>query len=127
MKALNPDTIVEPASSYAQGVVHKASAERLIISGQVGVAPDGRVEKGTRAQMERSWSNLLAVLKAAGFERKHLAKITVFVTEPGQVGLYRDLRDKALEGHLCAATYLQVAGLATPDFLVEIEAEAVKE
>lgn len=127
MKALNPDTIVKPASSYAQGVVHKASAERLIISGQVGVAPDGRVEKGTRAQMERSWSNLLAVLKAAGFERKHLAKITVFVTEPGQVGLYRDLRDKALEGHLCAATYLQVAGLATPDFLVEIEAEAVKE
>jgi enamine deaminase RidA (YjgF/YER057c/UK114 family) len=27
---------------------------------------------------------------------------------------------------LCTATYLQVAGLASPDFLVEIEAEAVK-
>lgn len=127
MRSFNPDDIVKPASSYAQGVIHKASGERLVISGQVGVAPDGKVEKGTRAQMERAWSNLLAVLKAAGLERKHLVKITVFVTEPGQVGLYRELRDKVLQGHLCAATYLQVAGLATPDFLVEIEAEAVKE
>jgi enamine deaminase RidA (YjgF/YER057c/UK114 family) len=127
MRSFNPDDIVKPASSYAQGVLHKHSGERLVISGQVGVATDGTVERGTRAQMERAWSNLLGVLKAAGFERKHLVKVTVFVTEPGQVGLYRELRDKALQGHLCAATYLQVAGLATPDFVVEIEAEAVKE
>ena len=40
--------------------------------------------------------------------------------------LARQVRDTALQGHLCAATYLQVAGLASPEFLVEIEAEAVK-
>jgi hypothetical protein len=37
------------------------------------------------------------------------------------------MRDRKLGGHLCAATYLEVAGLASPQFLVEIEAEAVCE
>ena len=127
MKTINPDTVVKPASAYAQGVLlPPESGQRLVMSGQVGVAPDGRIEQGMRAQMERCWSNLFAVLTAGGFEIKHLVKITVFVTEPGQTALYREIRDHAMQGHLCAATYLQVAGLASPDFRVEIEAEAVK-
>jgi 2-iminobutanoate/2-iminopropanoate deaminase len=127
MKTINPASIVKPASAYAQAVLlPPASGQRLVISGQVGMTPDGRMETGTRAQMERSWSNLIAVLHEAGFDIEHLVKITVFVTEPGQTALYRETRDIALKGHLCAATYLQVAGLASPAFTVEIEAEAVK-
>jgi 2-iminobutanoate/2-iminopropanoate deaminase len=127
MKPINPDTIVKPASAYAQGVLLPPLAgQRLIISGQVGVTPDGKTEVGMRQQMERTWTNLLTVLITAGFEIKHLVKVTTFVTEAGQTGLYREIRDKAMQGHMCAATYLQVAGLASPDFLVEIEAEAVK-
>jgi 2-iminobutanoate/2-iminopropanoate deaminase len=127
MQTINPDTIVKPASAYAQAVLLPPTAgARLVISGQVGVAPDGKLEVGTRAQMVRSWSNLIAVLAAAGFEIKHLVKVTVFVTEPGQTALYRAVRDEMLQGHHCAATYLQVVGLASPDFTVEIEAEAVR-
>jgi 2-iminobutanoate/2-iminopropanoate deaminase len=127
MKTINPDTITKPASAYAQAVLlPPTSGHRLIISGQVGVAPDGRIEVGVKAQLERTWSNLLAVLAASNFEIKHLVKVTTFVTEPGQTALARQIRDSVLQGHLCAATYLQVAGLASPDFLVEIEAEAVK-
>lgn len=126
MKSFNPASIAKPASSYAQGVIHGAG-QRLVISGQVGQRPDGTIEQGMEAQTRRAWSNLLAVLAEGGFSVKHLVKLTVFVTLPGQTALYRKLRDEALQGHLCAATYLQVAGLASPDFLVEIEAEAVKE
>jgi 2-iminobutanoate/2-iminopropanoate deaminase len=127
MKTINPDTITQPASAYAQAVLLPPTAgQRLVISGQVGVAPDGRIEVGVKAQLERTWSNLLAILAASGFEIKHLVKVTTFVTQPGQTALSRQIRDTALQGHLCAATYLQVAGLASPDFLVEIEAEAVK-
>ena len=126
MKSFNPAFIAKPASSYAQGVIHGAG-QRLVISGQVGQRPDGTIEQGMEAQTRRAWSNLLAVLAEGGFSVKHLVKLTVFVTLPGQTALYRKLRDEALQGHLCAATYLQVAGLASPDFLVEIEAEAVKE
>jgi 2-iminobutanoate/2-iminopropanoate deaminase len=127
MKPINPGSIVKPASAYAQGVLLPAMpGERLVISGQVGLTPDGKLESGMRAQMVRCWTNLIAVLTAGGFEIKHLVKVTVFVTEPGQTALYREVRDEMLKGHHCAATYLQVAGLASPDFLVEIEAEAVK-
>src|SRR5690606_22089521 len=127
MRLINPDDIAKPASKYAQGVVHAAGAERLVISGQVGAKPDGGIEEGLEAQMNRAWSNLLGVLRAAGFDKRHLVKVTTFVTVPGAVPTAREARDRVLDGHLCASTYLQVAGLASPDYLVEIEAEAVKE
>lgn len=127
MRLVNPNEIAKPASKYAQGVLHAAGAERLVISGQVGVRPDGSIEEGLDAQAARAWSNLFGVLKAAGFEKRHLVKVTIFVTVPDAVATSRVVRDRMLDGHVCASTYLQVAGLASPAFLIEIEAEAVKE
>ncbi|HEX8164610.1 MAG TPA: RidA family protein [Beijerinckiaceae bacterium] len=37
------------------------------------------------------------------------------------------VRDRQFAGHAPASTYLEIAGLASPRFLVEIEGEAVKE
>ena len=127
MKIIAPDNVVKPASNYAQGVVHAATAERLVISGQLGLRPDGTLEDGLEAQMERAWSNVFGVMAAAGFEREHLLRATIYVTVPGQVAVYRRIRDKLLDGHLCANTYIEISGLAAPEFLVEIEAEAVKD
>jgi 2-iminobutanoate/2-iminopropanoate deaminase len=125
-RIINPETIAKPASNYAQGIVHNSSGERLVISGQIGVRPDGTIEAGMEAQMDRAWTNLMAVVAAAGFQRTDIIKVTIFVTEAGRTALHRQLRDKHMAGHTVAATYLQVAGLASPDFLVEIEAEAVR-
>ena len=66
-------------------------------------------------------------MAAGGFDIKHLIRVTIYVTLPGQVAVYRRVRDKMLDGHLCANTYLEIAGLAAPEFLVEIEGEAVRE
>ncbi len=127
MKLINQENIAKPASRYAQGVLHQAAGQRLVISGQVGVKPDGSVEQGLEAQIERAWSNLFGVLDAAGFDKRHLVRITIFATVPDAVAASRTIRDRMLDGHVCASTYLQVAGLASPDLLVEIEAEAIKE
>jgi 2-iminobutanoate/2-iminopropanoate deaminase len=127
MKAFNPPDIIKPASNYAQGVVHAASAQRVVVSGQLGLRPDGTLEQGLEAQMERAWLNIFGVLAAEGFSRKDLIKAVIYVTVPGQVAVYRKVRDKMLDGHLCANTYLEISGLAAPEFLVEIEAEAVRE
>lgn len=124
---INPDTVVKPASRYAQAVVHGAGARRIVISGQIGVTPDGKVLEGLEAQTRQCWSNIGAILTAAGFERRHLVKVTTFCTVAGQVGLVRKVRDEALGDVLVASTYLEVAGLAHPAYLVEIEAEAVKD
>lgn len=127
MKIINPVDVVAPASKYAQGIVHSATAERLVISGQIGMRLDRTIEEGMEAQMERAWNNLFGVLRAAGFEKRHLVKVTIFVTERGSVGTFRDVRDRMLDGHVCACTYLEIAGLAAPQLLVEIEGEAVKD
>lgn len=127
MQRIDPETIVKPASKYSQGVLIEKERKRLIISGQVGLRPDGIMEKSVRDQFERAWSNLFAVLHEAGFKKKHLVKVTIYVTEPGQIATFREIRDRVMDGHLCAATYLQVSGLASPEMKVEIEGEAVKE
>ena len=127
MRTLNPDNVAKPASNYAHGVVHTAGAERLVISGQVGIMPDGTMADGVAGQAEQAWRNVIAVVEAAGFQREHLVRATTYVTVPGEVATCRIARDKVLEGHTCANTYLEVAGLAAPGWLVEVEAEAVKE
>ena len=126
MKSVNPSTIVAPASNYSQGVLLDAAAgKRLIISGQIGVTPAGEIAQGTEAQMRQAWANLFAVIEDAGMAVTDLVKVTVFITEPAAVGLYRTVRDELLQGHSCASTLLIVAGLAAPELTVEIEAEAI--
>ena len=133
LRPIHPVGIAKPASCYVHAMAHAANAERLVVSGQIGLAPDGTLEKGLQAQMERSWSNLFAVLKAAGFKKSDIAKQTIFIVDPGSsearteaVKLYRETRDRVLEGHAAATTFLFVAGLAAPGMLFEVEAEAVK-
>jgi enamine deaminase RidA (YjgF/YER057c/UK114 family) len=90
-----------------------------------GVNPDGTLADGLEAQMERCWLNLFAVLEEARMTKKNLVRITVYVTRSDATALYRQIRDRVLEGHAPAATYIVVAELASPDLLVEIEGEAV--
>ncbi len=127
IERLNPDTVPKPASAYVQAVLHSAGARRLVISGQVGITAEGKLLDGMEAQLRQCWINLFAVMKAAGFDKRHLVKSVIYVTKPGQIALSRRLRDEAMEGHLSASTYLEIAGLAAPELLCEIEGEAVLE
>jgi 2-iminobutanoate/2-iminopropanoate deaminase len=127
MKAFNPDNVVKPASNYVQAVVHSAAAQRVVISGQLGLFPDGTLADGLEKQMQQAWSNVFAVMSASGFEKQDLIRAVIYVTVPNSVLVYRQVRDEILDGHLCANTYVEISALAAPQFLVEIEAEAVKE
>ena len=126
-RVIAPADVARPASAYAQGIVHSAPAARLLISGQIGIAPDGTILDGAEAQMLQAWQNLFGVLRAAGFERKHLVRLTVYVTDPALIGLYRSVRDRMLEGHLLAMTFLVVQALASPQLVFEVDGEAVIE
>lgn len=125
LKLVNPPSFPKPASNYSQGVVHRAGAERLVISGQVGVRPDGSTVPDLEGQMAQTWDNFLTVLRTAGFATTDVTKVIVYVTRPA-LAEFRRGREKALGAHAPAATYVEVAGLASPDYLVEIEGEAVK-
>jgi enamine deaminase RidA (YjgF/YER057c/UK114 family) len=123
----NPRRIALPASLYSHGVVHSARARRLVISGQIGARLDGTIAETLEEQMEVAWDNLIEVLGEGGMTVADLVKVVTYVTVPGSVALARQIRQKKLGQHAPATTYLEVAGLATPEFLFEVEGEAVSE
>ncbi|GAB2176292.1 RidA family protein [Dongia sp. agr-C8] len=126
MDFINPSSITAPASNYSQGVLVSAGGRRLLISGQIGMTKEGIVLDGMEAQLRQTWKNLIEVLKAGGMAHTDLVKVTSFVTDRSAVGLVRQIRDEFMAGHRPASTFLVVAGLAMPELLCEIEAEAVK-
>ncbi len=121
----NPEGAPKPASPYSQAVLVTGEARRLVISGQIGVKPDGTILDDPEAQVEQALANIGAILKAHGMTAKNIVKVTVFLTDPALIGAWRAKRSSFLQGHAPASTLLIVAGLADPRFKVEVEAEAV--
>lgn len=122
----NPSDVPKPASAYSQGMEVKPNARWLYISGQIGVAPDGTVAKGVAAQADQAWANIANMLKAAGMGMNDLVKITTFICNAGDLPAVRAARDKYIAGAQPASTLVVVAGLASKDWLIEIEAVAAK-
>ena len=122
-----PETMLQPASRYSQLALAEGATRRLEIAGQVGLGPDGTLAEGLAAQLDTAFANVDAALAAAGMSRADLMKITVYLTEnTGEaVATYRARRDAWVgEGTPPAATLLIVAGLASPAWLVEVDAVA---
>lgn len=122
----NPPTVAAPASTYSHGIEVKPNARWLHISGQVGVLPDGKVAADFKAQAEACWTNIANILKAAGMGMEDLVKITTFIRNPADVAALRTVRDKFIGTARPASTLVVVAALASPDWLVEVEAVAAK-
>lgn len=124
LKHINPGGIAAPFSRYSHGVEAPHLSRWLHISGQVGVLPGGSMAEGPEAQMVQAWRNLFAILHGAGLAKQDLVKVTSFLTRPEDVQLFREVRERMLSGVAPASTMLIAAGLAQPDWLVEIEAIA---
>lgn len=120
----NPDGVFPPGSRYSHAALVEGGGRRLLVSGQVGLTPDGHLDQDPEEQMRQALANLGAILAAHGMGPRHVAKITVFLTDQELVPLWREARDAFFDGHAPASTLLVVAGLAHPRFQVEVEAEA---
>ncbi len=120
----NPDTVHKPGR-YSHAALVSGATKRLVISGQVGSAPDGAILEGGPAQIGQSLANLGAILAAHGMTPANVVKVTVFITDRALIDPLRMQRATFFGEHIPTSTLLIVAGLADPRFVVEIEAEAV--
>lgn len=128
-----PARTVRPASlhstnGYSHAIVK--SGTPVFISGQVSLDASGAVVgKGDiEAQVDQVFNNLKAVVIAAGGSMDDIVKTTVFVTDLAFRPAVAAARKKHFRpGRYPASTFLVVSSLATPDFLVEIEAVAMIE
>ena len=123
---LNPDTIAPPASTYSHAIEIPPNARWLYISGQVGVMPDGTMAEGPEAQLEWTWRNLVAILEAADMTVRDLVRINGYLLDAAYVPIFRESRVPFLGDWRPCATVSVVPRLASPDWLVEIEAVAAK-
>jgi 2-iminobutanoate/2-iminopropanoate deaminase len=124
LKQHNPPAVAPPFSRYSHGIEASDNARWLHVSGQVGVTPEGKVAEGAEAQIEQAWRNVLSVLATAGMGARDLVKVTTFLIDRADLATARAIRDRMLQGAEPASTLIFVAGLASPDWLVEIEAIA---
>ena len=117
----NPKSVPAPVGSYVQMVEVRDRPRWLHISGQVGMTPDGTLLEGFEAQCEQALKNLVACLEAAGMSLDDLVKVTILMTRQEDVPAYRAVRKRVLGDAQIASTLMIVAGLVSPDFLIEIE------
>ncbi len=101
----------------------------VYIAGQVPRDKDGNnVGKGDmRAQIRQVGANLKAALAAAGATLADVVKTTTYVTDVDEFFRHSDVRAEIFGTSPPTSTTIVVKALAHPDFMVEIEAIAVKE
>ncbi len=80
------------------------------------------------AQANQVFQNLTTALQASGCTPANLVKLTVFLTDMNNLGLYREARNRFFASvtppAAPAVTLVEVSKLYGPDFLIEIEAIA---
>ncbi len=121
---INPDSLSR-SRGYSQVV---KVGNTIYIAGQVSAGADGNVVgKGDpEAQVRQVWRNVEAAVKAAGGTLQHVVKTTTYVTNIQYGAAVRKVREEVFQSsNPPTSTLLVVAGLASPDYLVEIEAIAV--
>jgi enamine deaminase RidA (YjgF/YER057c/UK114 family) len=125
---VNPEKMhTNPA--FSQAVVVEGAARTIYVGGQNAVDAEGKIVGAgdLGAQTEQALRNLETVLSAAGAGRDDVVKWTILVAQ-GQdlnAGFAAFQRVWGLPPRPPIFTFAFVAGLANPDFLVEIEAMAV--
>ena len=102
----------------------------LYCAGQTSSDPDGNpIHPGDMAaQISQSLDNLQTVLSRAGFEMSDVVRLTYYTTDMDAFfEAYGTLAGRLAEADCKpAATLLGVSRLAFPEFMVEIEATAVR-
>jgi reactive intermediate/imine deaminase len=123
---LSPETMSPP---FGYSHVVDAPAGRIIyISGQVPLDTDGELvgEGDFEAQARQVFANLSAALEATGAGWSDVVKLNYFLTEIGELGTVRAIRDEYVDTERPpASTLVQVSGLFRPEAMVEIEAVAI--
>ena len=125
---LNPDGMYN-SPVFSQGIILPANARILLIGGQNGVNEKGEIVDKTdiAKQTAQALANMQKVLAAAGATITDLVKVTIILHQNAdlQAGFGAWMKVWGKNTNPPIVTALRVPGFANPDFLIEIEAQAV--
>jgi enamine deaminase RidA (YjgF/YER057c/UK114 family) len=130
-KVVTPKGFGAPLGMYSHGMV-APGGEIVVVAGQVGMAPDGKVAQGdVVAQTKQALDNVRAVLEAAGCSMRDVIRLQTFLTRADDIAGFMKARQDVFPGYFGDGGYppntlLVVSRLVRPELLVEIEAMAVR-
>jgi 2-iminobutanoate/2-iminopropanoate deaminase len=111
-----------------RGYSHVAKAGKtLYIAGQVARDIEGNlVGKGDfEAQTRQVYTNLKNILKEAGGDLKNIVKMTTILTHYGYLESRRKVHNEFFGEIMPPNTLMIIQSLASPDYMIEVEAIAV--
>jgi creatinine amidohydrolase len=125
---INPTHLGRP-SGFSHGVMTPPGWRTLHVAGQTAADETGAIQQTDFvAQFAAALRKVLEVVRAAGGDHTHVARMTVFVTD---LDAYRATRSvladewsRQMGRHYPAIALVQVAGLVDRDATVEIQADA---
>jgi enamine deaminase RidA (YjgF/YER057c/UK114 family) len=113
-------------NDLCQAVV--ARGRMVFVRGQVGQHLDTAANVGVGdagAQTEQAMANIKQLLSEAGATLEHICKITIYLTDPRYREAVYLTVGRWLKGVYPVSTGIVVAGLARPEWLVEVDVLAV--
>ena len=128
VKYINPDSLPKNPA-FTNVVTATGPVKTVYVGGQDAVDPSGaNIGKGDlKAQTEQILKNIQAALAAGGAQLEHIVKWNVYVVQGQSIqeGFEAFQRVWGNRPNPPAISVMVVAGLAHPDFLVEMDAIAV--
>ena len=118
---LREGIVIAVEHSNPPGLNHAAAYSHVVKDGRDKDGNTVGVGDGA-AQAEQVFLNLRTALGSVGSDLSHLIKLNVFMTHREDIPAYRDARAKFIpDSALPVSTLILCAGLASPDFRIEIE------
>ncbi len=120
----NPLTVHAPLAGYAHQIELRGDERLLVLSGQVGITPDGELPEDAGQQLGVAMDNVLRNLQDASMGLDDLVKLTFYYVDRIEPARRAQILDTRLRGRTPCMTLLYVAGLASPQLKVEVDAWA---
>jgi enamine deaminase RidA (YjgF/YER057c/UK114 family) len=126
MTFLNPRDVHAPAGPYSHTALVPQGSELVFVAGQVGMRADGSIPEAFADQADVAFQNVRACLAAHGLSVDAVVKLGVFLLPGQDFQVLRAVRERHFGTHRPTSTTVCVPQLASPGFLVEVEAIAVR-
>jgi 2-iminobutanoate/2-iminopropanoate deaminase len=127
MQFRNPNGVHAPVAAYSHQIEVPAGARWLMLSGQVGLRPDGSLPTDPAEQIEVALDNVRRNLDAAGMTIGDIVKMTTYLVGDVDPDLRRQVFGAFFGDHRPCMTLLYVSALGLPALKVEIDAWAAHE
>lgn len=98
---------------YSQAVAVPAGGKVVYLSGQIGLEPASgeMVSESFEAQVRQAFSNMTAIVTAAGGTIDQVVKFTLFLTDLSKFGIVNQIMSEVVPQPFPARSTVEVSGL----------------